>query len=57
MPRVANPEKAKLTQGTLEKVEESNEVVLVIDQKFLDDNNLTVGSKNNLVISSESEKL
>ena len=40
VPRNRNPEKARLTQDTLDKVEAGNEVVFIPDEKFLEANGL-----------------
>ena len=40
VPRTKNPEKARLTQDTLDKVEQGNEVMFIPDQKFLESNNV-----------------
>ena len=53
LPRVVNLEKGRLTADTLEKVEETNEIALVVDQKFMDDNELKIGNKNDLVITQD----
>ena len=53
MPRVLNPEKGRLTSDTLEKVEESSELMTIVNQKFLEDNGLSIGNKNDMMVSSD----
>lgn len=53
MPRNINPEKARLTADTLGKVEEGNEIIMIANQKFLDDNGLYIGNKNDILISQD----
>lgn len=52
-----NTERAQLTSKTLEKVDESSEVMFIVNNKFLKDNGLKIGNNNDLCISSESDQM
>lgn len=51
MPRNINPEKARLTAGSLEKVEEGNEIIMIAYSKFLEETGISIGNKNDILIS------
>lgn len=56
-PRLSNTARAQLTAQTLDKVDESSEIMFIVNSKFLAENNLKIGNNNDLCISSESDQM
>lgn len=56
-PRLSNAARAQLTAQTLDKVDESSEIMFIVNSKFLGENNLKIGNNNDLCISSESDQM
>ena len=54
MPSVLRPEKARLTANSLERIEDSSEIIMIVNEQFLMDNGLSIGNKNDIMISSET---
>lgn len=54
VPRVRNPEKGRLTQDALERVEEGNEIVFIVDKRFMETNSLQITTKNGILLSQEA---
>lgn len=42
-----------MTAGSLEKVEEGNEIIMIVYSKFLEDIGISIGNKNDILISSD----
>jgi len=49
--------RAQLTAQTLDKVDESSEIMLIVNNGFMESNNVKIGNNNDLCISSNSDQM
>lgn len=54
VPRFTSPERGRLTQDALIQVDDSSEVIFVVDSKFSESNGLQIGNKNGIIVSQET---
>ena len=49
--------RAQLTAQTLDKVDESSEVMFIVNSGFMESSSVKIGNNNDLCISSDSDQM
>ena len=49
--------RAQLTAQTLDKVDESSEIMFIVNSGFMESSNVKIGNNNDLCISSNSDQI